>query len=55
MLTSKDWCQDYMVNSFVNTRCSTYWLIITINLIIIIIITTASEVPMTYFPQKPRS
>lgn len=38
ILTSKDWCQDYMVNCFLNTRCVTYWLIIIINQIIIIII-----------------
>lgn len=38
VLTSKDRCQDYKVNCFVNTRCSTCWLIITINQIIIIII-----------------
>lgn len=36
MLTSKDRCQEFLVNCFVNTRCSTYWLIIIINQITII-------------------
>lgn len=31
ILTSKDWCRDYIVNCFVNTKCFTYWLIIAID------------------------
>ena len=34
ILTTKDWCQDYLINCFVNLRYFTYWLIIPINQIL---------------------
>lgn len=37
ILTTKDWCQDYLINCFVNIRYSIYWLIITVNQILRII------------------